>query len=141
MSIEDNKRIVKRGLEEPWTNIGVIDEIMAEDYIGLDPAVPEPIRGIRGARENVERYLAAFPDGRITVEDQLAEGDMVATRWTGRGTHEGDLIGIAPTGKQATVTGMTISRVEGGKIVQEWTNWDTFGLMVQLGVVEAPAPA
>jgi steroid delta-isomerase-like uncharacterized protein len=141
VSSEESKRIVRRGLEEPWTNIGVVDEVFADDYVAHDPAVPDPIRGRQGARENVEMYLAAFPDGRITVDDQIAEGDTVATRWTGRGTHEGELMGIAPTGKQATVSGITISRVEGGKIVQEWTNWDTFGLMVQLGVVPTPAQA
>ncbi len=141
MSTEANKSIVRRGLEEPWTNIGVIDELVADTYVAYDPAVPEPIRGPQGARENAEMYLAAFPDGRITVDDQLAEGDMVATRWTGRGTHQGELMGIAPTGKQTTVSGTTISRVEAGKIVEEWTNWDTLGLMVQLGVVPTPARA
>ncbi len=119
----------------------MIDELVADTYVAHDPAVPEQIRGRQGARENVEMYLAGFPDGRITVEDQLAEGDMVATRWTARGTHQGELVGIAPTGKQVTVSGTTISRLEGGKIVEEWTNWDTFGLMVQLGVVPTPARA
>ena len=74
---------------------------------------------------------------QITVKQQLAEGDLVATRWSGRGTHEGELMGIEPTGKQVTVSGLTISRLEGGKIVEEFQNWDTFGLMQQLGAIKA----
>ena len=73
------------------------------------------------------------------VEQQLAEGDLVATRWTGRGTHEGELMGVDPTHNQVTVSGLTISRLEGGKIVEEYQNWDTFGMMQQLGAVPALA--
>jgi steroid delta-isomerase-like uncharacterized protein len=136
MSSEQNKAIVRRAFEEPWKgNLDVVDELIATNYIGHDPANPEPLRGPEGVKDFVSVYRAAFPDARITVEQQLAEGDLVATRWSGRGTHEGELMGISPTGKQATVTGLTISRLEGGKIVEEFQNWDTFGLMQQLGVV------
>jgi predicted ester cyclase len=83
----------------------------------------------------VSTYRAAFPDARITVEQQLAEGDLVATRWSGRGTHDGELMGVSPTGKQVTVSGLTISRLEGGKIVEEFQNWDTLGMLQQLGAV------
>ena len=142
MSSEQNKTIVRRALEEPWTgNLDVVDELIASDYIGHDPATPEPLRGPEGVKQFIATYLAAFPDARITVEEQLAEGDLVATRWSGRGTHEGELMGIEPTGKQATVSGLTISRLQGGKIVEEFQNWDTFGLMQQLGAVPALARA
>ena len=114
---------------------------MASDYIGHDPANPEPLRGPEGVKEFISTYRAAFPDARITVEQQLAEGDLVATRWSGRGTHEGELMGIEPTGKQVTVSGLTISRLEGGKIVEEFLNWDTFGMMQQLDAVPALAHA
>jgi steroid delta-isomerase-like uncharacterized protein len=140
MSSEQNKTIVRRALEEPWTgNLDVVDDLIASDYIGHDPATPEPLRGPEGVKQFIATYLAAFPDARITVEEQLAEGDLVATRWSGRGTHEGELMGIEPTGKQATVSGLTISRLQGGKIVEEFQNWDTFGLMQQLGAVPALA--
>ena len=92
-------------------------------------------------RDNIERYIAGFPGGAITVDEQIAEGDKVATRWTGRGTHTGELAGIAPTGKDVTVSGLTISRFEGGKVVEEWTTWDTFGMLVQLGAIPEPARA
>jgi steroid delta-isomerase-like uncharacterized protein len=137
--VADAKKIVKRLLEEPWTNIDVIDELVSPDYVGYDPAEPEPIRGPAGVRANTQKYLTAFPDGKITVDDQIAEGDTVATRWTGRGTHNGEIAGISPTGKQVTVSGLSISRIENGLVVEDWTNWDTFGMLVQLGAVPVPA--
>ena len=140
MSSEQNKTIVRRALEEPWKgNLDVVDELIARDYVGHDPANPEPLRGPAGVKEFVATYRAGFPDARVTVEQQLAEGDMVATRWTGRGTHEGDLLGVAPTGKRVTITGITFSRLKDGKIVEEFQNWDTFGMMQQLGAVHAAA--
>ena len=121
-------------------NLGVIDELVAPDYVGHDPAQPE-MHGPEGIKQFITGYLAGFPDGRITIDGQLAEGDMVATRWTGRGTHQGELMGIPPTGKQVTVSGITISRVKNGKVVEEWSNWDTLGMLQQLGVVPAMAGA
>ena len=142
MSSEQNKKIVRRAVEEPWKgNLDVVDELTARDYIGHDPANPEPLRGPEGVKEFISSYRAAFPDARITVEEQLAEGDLVATRWSGRGTHEGELMGIQPTGKQVTVSGLTISRLKGGKIVEEYQNWDNFGMMQQLGAVPELARA
>jgi steroid delta-isomerase-like uncharacterized protein len=141
MSAEENKSIVRRLLEEPWTNIDVVDELVDESYVGYDPFLPEPLRGPQGFKENVSMFRAAYSDARITVDDQIAEGDKVATRWTGRGTHDGQLMGIAPTGKQVTVAGLVVSRVANGKVVEEWTNWDTLGMLQQLGAVPAPAQA
>ncbi|MGH2921728.1 MAG: ester cyclase, partial [Gaiellaceae bacterium] len=102
---------------------------------------PEPLRGPDGFKENISAYRAAFSDARITVDDQIAEGDKVATRWTGRGTHDGDLMDIAPTGKQVEISGLTLSRLANGKVIEEYTNWDTFGMMQQLGVVPELARA
>ena len=86
-------------------------------------------------------YRTAFPDLRLTIEAQVSEGDLVVTRWKASGTHQGELFGIAPTGKQATVTGISLTRVSGGKIAEDWTNWDTLGLLQQLGAVPAPTTA
>jgi steroid delta-isomerase-like uncharacterized protein len=142
MSSEQHKAIVRRTFEEPWKgNLAVVDELVASDYFGHDPATPEPLRGPEGVKKFISTYRAAFPDMQITVKQQLAEGDLVATRWSGRGTHEGELMGIEPTGKQVTVSGLTISRLEGGKIVEEFQNWDTFGMMQQLGAVPEMANA
>ena len=138
----DAKLIVKRLFEEPWKgNFDVIDEYVAPNYIGHDATEPEPIRGPAGVRAFVEKYVAGFPGGGITVDDQFAQGDKVATRWTGRGTHTGEVAGVAPTGKEITVTGLTISRLEGGMVVEEWTNWDALGMLVQLGAIPEPARA
>jgi predicted ester cyclase len=138
----DAELIVKRLLEEPWKgNFDVIDEYVAAGYVGHDPAEAEPIRGPAGVRANFDKYIAGFPRGAITVDDQFSEGDEVATRWTGRGTHAGEIAGIAPTGKEVTVTGLTISKLEGGKVVEEWTSWDSLGMLVQLGAAPEPARA
>ena len=138
----DFKMIVKRLFEEPWKgNFDVIDEFVAPNYVGYDPAEPEPIRGPGGARENIEKYLAGFPGGGITVDDQIVDGDKVATRWTGRGTQTGEIAGIAPTGKEVTISGLTISRLEGDMVVEEWTTWDTLGMLIQLGAIPEPARA
>jgi predicted ester cyclase len=138
----DIKEIARLLFEEPWKgNTDVIDEYVAPTYIGHDPSEPDSIRGPRGFQGQIEKYLAAFPDGRITVDEQFAAGDRVATRWTGRGTHQGELAGISPTGKEVTIIGLTFSRFEGEKLVEEWTTWDTLGMLVQLGAVPAPAIA
>ena len=138
----DAKQIVKRLFEEPWKgNWDVIDEYVAPGYIGHDPAEPEPIRGPAGVRANIEKYLTGFPGGGISVDDQIMEGDKVATRWTGRGTHTGEIAGISPTGKEVTISGLTLSRLENGMVVEEWTTWDTLGMLMQLGAVPAPAQA
>ena len=139
----DNKSISRRVAEEiiGKGNLDLADEYFDPSYVGHDVASPEPVRGPDGIRQQAEGYRSAFPDLQITVEDQLAEGDTVATRWTARGTHDGELFGIGPTGKQATVSGITIDRYSGGKIVESWDNWDALGLMQQIGAVPAMAEA
>jgi predicted ester cyclase len=130
-----NKEIVRRALEEPWRNLDVLDELVSSDYVGHDPAQPEPIRGIEGAKDNVNQYRSGFEGAQITVLEQIGEGDFVATRWEGRGSHAGEIVGIAPTGRDVAVSGLTLSRLENGKIVEEWTNWDTLGMLQQIGAV------
>jgi SnoaL-like polyketide cyclase len=138
----DAKAIVRRAIEEPWKgDFEIIDEFFAPSYIGYDPSQPEPIRGPEGVKANFQQYIDAFQGARLTVDEQIAEGDFVATRWTGRGVHTGEIAGIAPTGKEVTVTGLTFSRLDGGKIAEEWINWDTLGMLVQIGAVPAAARA
>lgn len=139
---DDASTITRRVLEEPWRgNIDVIDELVASSYIGFDQAEPAPTQGSAAMRENVERYLAAFQDGSLVVDGQIVEGNRVSTRWTMKGTHTGEFAGMAPTGKQVTVSGVTISRIASGKVVEAWTTWDRLGLLVQLGAVGEPARA
>ena len=137
----DNREITRRVFEEIWNNkkLDVIDELMAADYVHHDPQSPDVPSGIEGYKQFVSYYLNAFPDLHYTIEDLLADGNTVAIRWTATGTHQGDLPGITKTGRQISVTGMTIARVRDGKFIESWGNWDALGLMQQLGVVPAEA--
>ena len=139
----ENKALSRRILEDAFNagNLSAMDEILAETFVNYDAALPEPGIGIEAAKASVAGYREAFPDLKITIEEQIADGDRVVTRWIGRGTHQGDLMGIPATGKQATVTGITIDTIAGGRITESRTNWDTLGLLQQIGVVPALATA
>jgi steroid delta-isomerase-like uncharacterized protein len=139
----DTKAISRRFLEEAFNSgkLDVVDELVAPEFVNHDAALPEPTVGIEAAKASINGYREAFPDLRLTVEQQLAEGELVTTRWSARGTHQGELMGMAATGKQAIVTGITIDRIVDGRLVESWTNWDTLGLMQQLGVIPALATA
>jgi steroid delta-isomerase-like uncharacterized protein len=141
---EQNKALARRSLEEIWNqdNLAVIDELFASNATFYDPNVPGgKYTGPDGARQFVQVYRGAFPDVRITINDQIAEGDKVCTRWTATGTHKGELMGIAPTNKRATVTGVDIDRYQDGKVVEAWASYDMLGLLQQLGIVPSLAPA
>jgi steroid delta-isomerase-like uncharacterized protein len=139
----ENKAIARRLLEEAFNsgNLDVVDELVAPEFVNHDAALPEPTTGIEATKANITGYRNAFPDLRLTIEQQVAEGEFVTTRWSARGTHRGELMGMAATGKQATVTGITLDRIVDGRFVESWTNWDTLGLMQQLGVIPALATA
>jgi len=136
-----NKEIVRRALEDSWQDPGVFDELISSDYVGYDPALPEPIRGPQGAKNNFKQYSDAFEGAHITVKDQIAEGDAVATRWEGRGRHTGELMGVPPTGKEIVVEGLNLTRLRDGKIVEEWSNWDTLGMLQQIGAIPSATAA
>ena len=140
MSVEENKDIVRREAEEIFSqgNLDAVDKIYAPDYVGHEPTTPEGIRGLEGAKQFAAAYRNAFPDLQLTVEDQIAEGDKVATRFTARGTHQGELEGITPTGNQVEMKGIVISRISEGKIAEDWTNFDALGMMHQIGAIRPP---
>ena len=135
MSAEDNKAITLRINEEAWTggNLDLIDELVADDYVHTVVGAPEPIRGREGFRDLVSMYRSAFPDFRITTEEQIADGDVVVTRWTASGTHQGELMGMPATGKQASAAGVTIDRFANGELVSGWAIFDQLGFLQQLG--------
>jgi steroid delta-isomerase-like uncharacterized protein len=138
----ENKEIARRLAEDPWR--GKLDEVLeliGDDYVAYVPGWPEPLRGKEGFREFVTTYLTAFPDASVTVDDQIAEGDIVATRWTGRGVNTGEMIGMPPTGKQVTTTGITYGRIIDGRAREAWIIWDTLGFMQQLGAIPEMTPA
>ena len=137
MSTEENKALARRVLEEMFNkgNLDVADDLLAPDYVDHDPAMPEDIHGPEGFKQYVGAYRSAFPDLHLEIEEQIAEGDLVATRWTGTGTDDGELAGIPPTGKRVTLPGMEIVRISGGKLVEGWEGYDSMNLMRQLGVM------
>jgi steroid delta-isomerase-like uncharacterized protein len=132
----ENKALIQRFVEEAFNegNLDVADEVYAPDFVSHESAGPVG-RDPEYVKQFVGTYRGAFPNGRTTVEDVIAEGDRVAYRWSFRGTHQGELMGIPPTGKEATITGITIDRISGGKIEEEWNNVDQLGVLRQLGVV------
>ncbi len=135
---EQNKMIARRAFEEVQSQgkLALIDDLVVGDFIGHTPF--GEIHGPEGAKQFFGALRGAFPDLHVTVEDQLAEGDRVATRWIARGTHKGQFQAMPATGKQMTMAGMTIFRIANGKLVEGWTNADTLGMLQQLGAVPAP---
>ena len=132
-----NKTLVRRLFDEVW-NKGhqqVADELFAQNYNHHDSSTPDLGRGPDSEKKRVTLYRNAFPDIRFTVEDLIAEGESVTARWSCHGTHKGELNGIAPTGKQFTISGISVARFTNGKMIEGYVNWDALGMMQQLGVV------
>ena len=117
-------------------NLGLIDELVASDYVYREPTLGEK-HGREGCKQVMTLYRNAFPDAKLTIEDQIAEHDTVVTRWMARGTHRGEFMGIKPTNKKATIQGVIITRVDNGKIVEEFETYDALGLLRQIGVAPA----
>jgi len=138
MSAEDNKATARRWYEEVFNagNLDLIHELFAPNFVDHDPVNPLP--GLEGVRQVVGMYREAFPDLHITVEDWVAEGEKVVTRFRAQGTHKGPLMGIPPTEKQVTVTGIDMLGFEHGKNSEHWGNRDDLGMLQQLGAVPAP---
>lgn len=137
MSAEENKALARRVIEQMFNegNLEVADELLAPGYVDHDPSLPQDVHGPEGFKQYVGMYRAAFPDLHVQIDDQLAEGDRVATRWTGTGTHNGELAGITPTGKPVTLPGMEIVRIANGKLIEGWEGYDSGTLLRQLGVM------
>ncbi len=135
MSTEENKAKIRRVYEETINtgNMAVVDELYSPDHELY--ASPDTIHGPEGFKQFIMMYRSAFPDLHFIIDDLLAEGDKVVSRYTAHGTHRGSLQGIAPTGKQVTVTGITINRIANGKVVESWLNFDALGMLQQLGVI------
>lgn len=132
-----NKNVIRRVFEEVWNkgNVAVADELFTPNYAHHDPSTADQGHGPEGEKKRANLYRSAFPDLHFTIEEVIADGDKVVARYSARGTHKGELNGIAPTGKSTNVSGVTIVRIANGKIAESWVNWDALGLMRQLGVV------
>ena len=138
VTLDENKAMVRR-VEELWNtgNLDAVDEIFAIDFVNHDPISPD-VRDLETYKEYITRVRIAFPDFHVTVEDMIAEGDKVAARWIATGIQKGELMGIPPTDKQATWSGMTIYRIVDGEIVEAWWAKDMYSLLMQLGVIPPP---
>jgi steroid delta-isomerase-like uncharacterized protein len=136
MSFDDNKRIARRWFEEVINQrrLDAIDDIYAAGYVHHGPRGRE-MRGRDQIRGFAAGILSAFADRHATIEEQIAEGDTVATRFTSRGTQTGEFLGRPPSGKAATIEGIVISRIEGPKIAEEWEITDQLGFLQALGIV------
>ncbi len=140
MSTEDNKALMHRAYDAlNQKNLAILDEVYAPDLVVH--IVSTTIQGLEAFKQGLSLFLTAFPDARFTIEDMIAEGDRVVVRYTFRGTHTGNFMGIAPTGKQVTQTGITLNRFAKGKAVELWGNVDDLGLMQQIGAIPAPGQA
>ena len=138
MSALDNKALLRRWTEAlnngTWRE--AIDALFTTTFVGHAPMAPASVVGPQGVKDYVyDPWFAAFPDAQFTIEDLIAEGDKVAGRVTMRGTHRGEFMGIAPTGKHVTLTSISINRIEEGEMAEMWDNSDVLGLLQQLGAV------
>jgi predicted ester cyclase len=140
MSVEENKATDRRYVAEVLNsgNLAAIDQIMAPGYVGHVPGFPPSDR--EGDKQLIAMFHRAFPDLRFTLEDQIAEGDRVVHRLSVVGTHRGEFMGIPPTGRRVSVTGVNINRFADGRVVEAWGFMDMLGLMQQLGAVPSPPP-
>ena len=142
MSAEENKALVRRVVDEVQCkgNIDAIDELCSPEFVNhsAPPGVPSNCEGVK---QVTAMFCQAFPDSYFTVEDMVAEGDKVATRKTFHGTHQGEVMGILPTGQQVSIGPIDIVRVSDGKVVEHWSMGDNLGMMRQIGVIPRPRGA
>jgi predicted ester cyclase len=135
-----NLEIGRRVLVEIWGQgkLELADELYAPHYVDHTPRGPEPdeVVGPEGLKRAAALFRGAFPDLDYTVEEAMAERDLVFTRFAARGTHRGVFLGVEPTGRVMTYTGMDLNRIADGRIVESWVQYDALGLLEQLGLVD-----
>jgi steroid delta-isomerase-like uncharacterized protein len=136
MSIEENKAVLRRIIEELWykKNLASVDELIDKNWV-YHGAGGQEFKGTEGFKHFVTMFTTAFPDFNVTIDDMVAEGDKVVSRMTARGTHQGNFMGIAPTGKKFAMQGITIHRIANGKEAESWQATDQLGMMQQIGAI------
>src|SRR5919199_1910825 len=139
VSAQENKEKARRLMEEAFGQgkLEVVDEVLDPNFVCYDPnSEAGEVRGAQTIKQEIEWFRNAVPDLTYTVEDQVAEGDEVVTRWKASGTHQGEFFGIAPTGNRIEMSGIQIDRFdENGKMVEEWPEYDLLGAMKQMGAM------
>jgi steroid delta-isomerase-like uncharacterized protein len=138
MSLEVNKAIIRRYFDELWNGrkTELIDDLVATDHVIHFPS--GQVHRVKSVQEWTSAAFTAFPDVRFTVDDMIAEGDKVMTRWHYNGTQTGTFLGIPPTGRRVENEGMDVFRIEDGKIAEMWVIQDSLGLLQQLGMIPQP---
>lgn len=136
--MSEHNKAAARAVFDIWSTgeIERLDELVACDVVHHDPYDPNAADGLGGMKRAIELNRRAFPDMRLSVEDQVAEGDKVVTRWSGQMTHLGELGEAAPTGNRVTISGITIDRFENGRIVEAWRSMDMLGVLRGIGALE-----
>jgi steroid delta-isomerase-like uncharacterized protein len=139
---DENKNIARRLMEEGWNKgrLEVVDELMSPGCRFHDPVFPSLTNGAGNYKQHMQSCKGGFPDLKFTIEDTIAERNEVVQHWTARGTHRGAFLGMPATNKSAAVSGTSIVRIEKGKIVEQWSDWNLLSLMERLGLA-APAQA
>lgn len=137
MSTQDNLKVARNVFDawnahDPERYVKLLDE----KHVIESDTIPAAMTGRDSARQFMKIYVTAFPDLRFTIDQMLAEGDFVVTRWTATGTHRGELMGIAPTGRRTVTRGCTVGEIKNGHAVRDWVYWDTGHLLKQLGVLQ-----
>jgi steroid delta-isomerase-like uncharacterized protein len=139
---EENKEKARRLMEEAFGQgkTEVIDEVLHSDFVCYDPnSESGEIRGVDTIKGEIEYFRSAVPDLTYTVEDQVAEGDKVVSRWKASGTHQGEFFGVPGSGNRIEMSGIQIDRfAESGKMVEEWPEYDLLGAMKQIGAIPEP---
>ena len=144
MSVEDNVRLARRWFQEVWNEgrMQTVYELFAENGIATGQSEQgEMLRGPKEFAIFVERIRGAFPDIKVMVDDAFGADDQVALRWSATMTHKGDQLGMAATNREVKISGITITRIRNGQIVEGWDNWDRLGLMRQIGPAESSQAA
>ncbi len=136
-SKQKNRDLVHR-FTEAWNDADFerLDELITDDYVLHDPSsFFDPSPGLEGVKEVIQGFESAFPDGHFEIQDMVVEGNLVTVRWIGSGTHTGELFGVEPTGNEFEFDGFEMERIEGNKIAETWTVYDTMGLLQELEVL------
>ncbi len=136
----DNKEVARRFIDECWSQgkLEAVRELVSNECRYHDPAFPSLTSGAENINRHISTCRSGFPDLKFTIDDTIAERNEVVIHWTAAGTHKAQFLGMSPTNRAATVSGTSIFRIEGGKITEQWVDWNLMTLMEQLGVAAMP---